>query len=344
MCILIVRTDGIGDFVFFSRFLPVIRKQFPNEKLVLCCRQEVASLARLLRLFDAIVEIDLHKYHYNYLYRFASLQKIRSFFPSIGIYATFHRSHTGDEMVLFSGASETMAFSGNTESIHPSMLHRDNKYFSAIVVVPDHSREHDKYMALLNQLGIKAAVHPRVSGTFRDIRTPGETEYGRDSRTRKYGVLAPGSGGMIRRWPVCNFSQLADRIVEEFDIDIVLCGSTREHTLLSEVAKQMRKSSILRTDLTIVQVLTMIGNASFFVGNDSGLLHLAASVNTPSVGIIGGGHFTRYFPYGSVRVVNHPLDCYECNWKCIYPEPYCITNITVEEVLSEVRILQNPRE
>jgi len=94
-------------------------------------------------------------------------------------------------------------------------------------------------------------------------------------------------------------------------------------------------------DLPLRSVAEVIGNASFFVGNESGLLHIAATLGVPAVGIMGGGHFSRYFPYGSARIVSHQLACFECNWRCPFPEPYCLTHITVGQVLEIIESVAN---
>jgi len=48
---------------------------------------------------------------------------------------------------------------------------------------------------------------------------------------------------------------------------------------------------------TIAQLVELIRNASLLIGNDSAAIHMAAATQTPSVCILGGGHYGRFLPY-----------------------------------------------
>ncbi len=48
------------------------------------------------------------------------------------------------------------------------------------------------------------------------------------------------------------------------------------------------------------------------------------------VGILGGGHYGRFYPWGDpkfTRVVSKPMDCYGCNWHCKFETVRCIQEI-----------------
>jgi ADP-heptose:LPS heptosyltransferase len=82
--------------------------------------------------------------------------------------------------------------------------------------------------------------------------------------------------------------------------------------------------------------------ARVFVGHDSGPMHLAAAVQTPCVAIFAARNKPRvWFPYGKQhRVLYHQTDCWGCGLEtCIVERKKCLTSITVEEVVSEVRAI-----
>jgi ADP-heptose:LPS heptosyltransferase len=69
-------------------------------------------------------------------------------------------------------------------------------------------------------------------------------------------------------------------------------------------------------------------------------MHLAAAVQTPCVAVFAARNIPRvWFPYGKQhRVVYHKVDCAGCGLEtCIIERKKCITSITVEEVLAQVR-------
>lgn len=82
-----------------------------------------------------------------------------------------------------------------------------------------------------------------------------------------------------------------------------------------------------------------IERSDIFLGHDSGPMHLAAAVGTPSVAIFAARNIPRqWFPFGSKHaVVYHQVDCWGCGLEtCVQQQKKCITGITVEEVLAKI--------
>jgi ADP-heptose:LPS heptosyltransferase len=80
--------------------------------------------------------------------------------------------------------------------------------------------------------------------------------------------------------------------------------------------------------------------ARVFIGHDSGPMHLAASVQTPCIAIFAARNKPRiWFPYGkNHRVLYHKTDCWGCGLEtCIVEKKRCLTSITVNEVVEQVR-------
>ena len=101
---------------------------------------------------------------------------------------------------------------------------------------------------------------------------------------------------------------------------------------------------------SLQELVAVIAGAHLLIGNETSAVHIAAAVGTPSVCITGGGHFGRFVPYVMVyggtkpvpRVIVEKMDCFICNWHCIYgakegnPFP-CIERIAVESVFKAVK-------
>ncbi len=88
-----------------------------------------------------------------------------------------------------------------------------------------------------------------------------------------------------------------------------------------------------------------IGQAGLFLGHDSGPMHLAAAVGTPSVAVFAARNIPRqWFPFGDRhRVIYHRVDCWGCGLEtCLEQRKRCITGITVEEVLAAVEEVLGP--
>lgn len=324
--LLLLRVDGIGDLLFFAQYLESLRIAYKDHKLVLICRKEAAELARSLVGIDEIIPLDARRYQWNYLYRARFLRHIRSRRPETTLYLSYHRRHIGDEIAILSGAKDIVGFSGNNEVIRHKIRIRNNKYFSAIIDVPDHSPEREKYRIFFDSLMIrmKPATQPVLRGAVSGSRLP-------------VAVVAPGSTSAIRRWPAERFAEVADAVASQLGLRVVLCGDGGQDRLLRSISRMLKAPCEIVSNSSITEVVVLIQSSRVFVGNDSGLLHVAAMLGTPSIGIIGGGHFSRYFPYGNMAIVSNPLPCFECNWKCRFRKAHCVTEISAESVILQIR-------
>ena len=92
--------------------------------------------------------------------------------------------------------------------------------------------------------------------------------------------------------------------------------------------------------LTPRESAACFAQAKLFLGHDSGPMHLAAAVGTRCVVLFAARNIPRvWFPHGAHhRVIYHAVDCMGCGLEtCIVERKKCLTSISVEEVVAEVR-------
>jgi lipopolysaccharide heptosyltransferase II len=165
-------------------------------------------------------------------------------------------------------------------------------------------------------------------------------------------AIHPGSGGysLARRWPSDRFAQVADGLVERYEAQVVLLGGPDEAELTQRLASLMRYEAIDLGGKTSIPVLAaLLKRCRLFVGNDSGVMHLASAVGTPVVAIFGPSNPLAWGPWGpSHEVVQIDLECSPCIYRgfqlgrlegCENPE--CINRVRPEMVLAAAeRLLQ----
>ena len=95
----------------------------------------------------------------------------------------------------------------------------------------------------------------------------------------------------------------------------------------------------------------LLSQSRLAISDDTRTTHIASAVRTPSVCILGGGHFGCFIPYpelsgqtNRLKVVYHKMPCYGYNLECVNlinkGEPAsCISNISVGAVWNEVKSL-----
>ena len=81
--------------------------------------------------------------------------------------------------------------------------------------------------------------------------------------------------------------------------------------------------------------MKLLGRFEYYIGNDTGLSHLASLLVPKVLVILGGGTFLRFFPWPDREgqyIIFYGLDCYDCNWYCKYSRPHCLERICARVV------------
>ena len=117
----------------------------------------------------------------------------------------------------------------------------------------------------------------------------------------------------------------------------------------AQLAEQLKENSgapvITFTDLSLPEVTALSARARLFVGNDSGIAHIAAAVGLPSVVIFGSSNIAHWSPWATApaEVVLEEMDCQPCHgYFCEkFAQPECILRVPEERVIAAVdRILR----
>lgn len=181
---------------------------------------------------------------------------------------------------------------------------------------------------------------------------------------RPYCIISPGASKYGKRWEIDKFDEIIRWILITYQLDIILGGSADEaylgNIIIDKFSHELRKRVHNWMGTTaLIDYVELIRNAKFIITNDSAPVHIAASVNTPSVCIIGGWDYQRILPYVihetkeetcSPKVIDQPVmkcfNCYEkgvannneaCKSRIKKKLSYCcIQNIHVEDVKNSI--------
>jgi ADP-heptose:LPS heptosyltransferase len=145
-----------------------------------------------------------------------------------------------------------------------------------------------------------------------DLRVP-ETALSASSPTgqsRSTTVLIhPGAGSRRKRWPLSNFQEVAVQLAALGLCPQFVIGPAEQDLLPELVA---RHAAVQQPEGS-VGLLALLRSAAAYIGNDSGVSHLAAWAGLPSVVIFGPTDPVRWQPRGrSVAIIQPPLDCRPC--------------------------------
>lgn len=169
-----------------------------------------------------------------------------------------------------------------------------------------------------------------------------------------YITLQPGAGNNQtpwKTWPTGNWLELIEQLIQQHpNHTLVVLGDQYDEHLSGylERWKGQIVNLINRTELK--ELPSILQGASLHIGSDSGLLHIAGVVGTPTVCIVGGSDpslFGWHKVHSKHRIVQHELACHPCyRWylpnrnrvehasEC--PDFKCITSISTNEVFNSI--------
>jgi heptosyltransferase-2 len=149
-------------------------------------------------------------------------------------------------------------------------------------------------------------------------------------------AFAPGAVGPSKRWPAGSYAEAARRLVAEgFSVWVV--GGPGETALAAEIAAGSERVRDL-TGADLRNAILALAAADVAVSNDSGLLHVAAALDTPSIGIFGPTspwHWAPLNPLAAVIETQTKVDCRPCHKPtCRFGHHRCMREIPPERVVA----------
>lgn len=153
--------------------------------------------------------------------------------------------------------------------------------------------------------------------------------------------IHPGGHYQTQRWPEDKFAETADRLLKRYDTAIVLIGGTGEEKIVRRIESFMSSKPLLFINQPLKNLVSIIDRCDILVCNNSGPLHIAAAVGTPTVSTMGPTVAKRWWPRGENNIViRKDIPCIGCNsgW-CRIKTHECMSSITVNDVLEAVEKL-----
>jgi heptosyltransferase-2 len=159
-------------------------------------------------------------------------------------------------------------------------------------------------------------------------------------------AFAPGAVGPSKRWPITYFAELAQKLAGE-GLAVWVLGSPAEAPLAAEIVTAAGPAARDLTSPDLRNAVLALKIAGACVSNDSGLVHVAAAIGTPTIGIFGPTspwHWAPLNPLAAVIETLTVVPCRPCHKPtCRLVHHRCMIDIPAAQVLPAVhRALANP--
>jgi heptosyltransferase-2 len=172
------------------------------------------------------------------------------------------------------------------------------------------------------------AVPAAASAAWRQSR-------GLNGDSRPIVALAPGAVGPSKRWPASAYAALTRRLLAT-GASVWVVGGPAEKAVAAEIIGDSAARDLTGTDLR--DAILTLASATAAVSNDSGLLHVAAALGVPTIGIFGPTspwHWAPLNPLAATIETKSALDCRPCHKPvCRLGHHRCMHEIGIDEIVA----------
>jgi heptosyltransferase III len=312
--VLVVRLRSIGDTVLATPSLIALKRFLPHAQIDILLEDWVAPLLEGFEYVDNVIKLGDSK--------LKTARKIRR--EKYDVVINLHGGTTSTFFTRFSGAKHRVGYSDYPYSfLYNHLLSSSAEFWQ---LEKTHSAE--QQLALLGFTGIPVEDKPKSklkileSATVRSSKLP-------------FALIHPTAAFATKQWSAENFAEIAEFLVQN-GLQIVAVGTKKEREVFDELRKFSQVPILCYDNLTLPQITNLASRAKIFVGNDSGIAHIAAAVNTPSVVIFGSSNRAHWSPWTDAKnaIVYEELPCQPCSgYVCKeFGEPKCILSVKVDDV------------
>ena len=335
--VLVIRLRSLGDTVLATPALFALRRFVPQAKIHILLEDWVVPLLEASTLADRVISIprhgssararvarELHRAAYDVVYN-------------------LHGGTTATFLTRASGAPHRVGYAHYQYArLHNHLAPAPQQIWSRPVL---HSAE--QQLALIGWSGVPVTDRPPAQLTVTKAAASAVeaklAACGVD-RAEQLALVHPAAALETKRWPAENFARVAEAIAARGLIPVLLVSPSEKHLLDSLIA-QTRARVIGFDNLPLPEVIALADRARLFVGNDSGIAHVAAAVQTPCVVIFGSSNVAHWRPWTREKseVVREELSCQPCHgYFCAeFDQPQCILSVPVDRVVAAIDRITN---
>jgi len=339
--ILIIKLRAIGDVVLSTAVIPNLRRAYPHSQIDFLTERPCAGAVLGLP--------DIHEVFILDRRRIQSLPWRRAAAAHFHFLRRLRQAHYDLVFDLFGNPRSALLtlVSGARRRVGYDFRLRKWAYTVVAENRGDRVHEVDFNLDALTAAGIPVIDRRPCFPVGAEARRFAADFFG-SMATEEHGPLValnPAGGWWTKRWPLQKFAALGDRLAEAFGARILVLWGPGEHQDARHVASRMAQRPILPPATSLKQLAALLERCDLVVSNDSGPMHIAAAVGTPTVGIFGPTVPALQGPFGRGHAVvtKKGLPCLGCNGlTCRIGSHDCMQKLSVDEVFEVAVSVLNP--
>lgn len=332
--ILIRGTNWIGDAVMTLPACASVRAAYPSAHLAILAKPPVSDIYRMFSEADEIIPYENQFDTPLGVFQLAWRLRIKKFDAAILL------QNAIEAAIIARAAGIAVRAGFNTDGRGLLLTHAVRRSDEILKV-----HQIDYYLEMVKALGcadVSRAMHleTHISPVIaRDVRK----QYLPSDNGAIIGMAPGATYGPAKRWLAERFAAAGDQLGRELDSHVILFGGKDDRETAENVRGQSRMGMLNLAGVTTLQeTVYLISQCRLFISNDSGLMHVAAAMNIPTVAVFGSTNPVTTSPSGEkTTIVRKDASCSPCLKKICPTDFRCMTMITVDDVVTAAKRLLN---
>jgi ADP-heptose:LPS heptosyltransferase len=253
-----------------------------------------------------------------------------------------HGGTTATLLTRATGATHRVGY----ETYQYSWLHNHQSPASSFLWGRNKTHSVEQQLALLGWTGVPVSDRPP---THLEVTDAADTKIAEHLRAQgieaaPFVVIHPAAAFATKQWAASNFARVADALAAQ-NLNVVAISTANELAVVEALRRDSSAQILPLTNLSLPEVTALLSRARLFVGNDSGIAHMAAAVKTPAVVVFGSSNTAHWQPWARApaEFVLEEMDCQPCHgYFCEkFEQPECIKRVPVDRVMAAIeRVLR----
>jgi lipopolysaccharide heptosyltransferase II len=341
--VLVVKLRSIGDTVLATPSLIALRRFLPGAQIDILLEDWVAPLLEGSDSVNNVVTVGQSN-----VSRLSTMWKLRR-----EGYDVVFNLHGGTTSTFFTWASGARHRVGYAEYQYSFLF---NHLYSSSADFWGREKTHsaEQQLALLGYAGVPVEDLPTSRLAVSQAAIDSLTVKLRPQRSQisnfkfEIALLHPAAAFATKQWAAENFSRIAEYLNSR-GLQTVAVAAKGERVVLEKMKAASRVPVLVFDDLTLPEITALASMSRVFVGNDSGIAHIAAAVGTPTVVIFGSSNRDHWRPWTDApnEIVFEEFHCQPCpGYECKeFGEPRCILSVRPEQVEAAIeKVLAEKRK
>jgi lipopolysaccharide heptosyltransferase II len=323
---LLVSTTGLGDTLWGTPSLKALKTTFPHAYIAVV----TSPIGK---------EILIHNPYIDDLF----VLKSASLFSFFKLFFAVRRKEIQCALIFHSSQRFVLPFCiliGATEVIGTEKMHKGLDSLLTEIVPAKPMHEIERRLHIVAKVGAHVQSTPVLELHLSEKDEDVAQSFLKAKQIPDYLPIIgmhPGAKDVFKRWPLEMFADLGKRLCAHFGCTLIITGTATEKEVVEKISSQIPQSIPLTGELLLRPLAALIKKMSLFISNDTGPMHVAFAMQTPTIGLFAPTDFRVCGPFLNPKaaIIQKSMTCSPClRKKC--KDPFCMLQISVDEVFEHV--------